>query len=166
MTKDLDITECSTEPDNYPPVDEQIQRPPIDIPKIEILPNGIVFKSDLSQKEWEDAGVSLKWVHNVMPWLIGDWLNYGKAQYERGKYAQALGELGYVSGTLRNIAYVARQFELSRRRDKLTFGHHQTVAPLDPKEQDQWLDLAERKRLSIQELRELIKEADALVEAD
>lgn len=84
---------------------------------------------------------------------IGDWLNYGHRAYERGKYEKALEKLDLEYGTLANLGYVAKQVESSRRREKLSFGHHQTVAPLDPPEQKDWLGKAEKGNWSIAILR-------------
>lgn len=59
--------------------------------------------------------------------------------------------------TLRNYAWVARRFELSRRRNRLSFQHHAEVAALPPEDQDHWLDLAEGKGWSRNELRKNIR---------
>jgi hypothetical protein len=45
-----------------------------------------------------------------------------------------------------NYAWVARRFELSRRRDTLTFGHHAELAALREPEQGSWLDQAQTGR--------------------
>ena len=42
------------------------------------------------------------------------------------------------------------RFDLSRRRDKLSFGHHAELAALPEHEQDEWLDQAETKPLVAQ----------------
>src|SRR6185437_16632391 len=55
--------------------------------------------------------------------------------------------------TLRNYAWVARQVELWRRREKLSFQHHAEVASLPPDQQDVWLDRAQTERWSRNQLR-------------
>ena len=55
--------------------------------------------------------------------------------------------------TLRNLAWVARSFETSRRRDSLSFAHHAEVAALPQAEQELWLNRAERLGWSRNELR-------------
>ena len=47
------------------------------------------------------------------------------------------------SQTLANEKYVSSRFEISRRRESLSFSHHSEVAALEPKQQDDWLDKAE-----------------------
>jgi DNA modification methylase len=48
--------------------------------------------------------------------------------------------------------------ELVRRRTNLSWSHHREVAPLEPGEQDYWLDIAETEGLSRKELRNRIKQ--------
>jgi hypothetical protein len=55
--------------------------------------------------------------------------------------------------SLRNMAWVASQFDLSLRSDKLTWSHHVLLAPLDAGEKRHWLDRAEQQRLSVADLR-------------
>ncbi len=59
--------------------------------------------------------------------------------------------------TLRNYAWVARRFELSRRRDTLSFGHHAKVASMPAPEQDFWLRKAEQFGWSTSELRREVR---------
>jgi hypothetical protein len=88
----------------------------------------------------------------VSNWWVGDWLQYGAARWGE-KYVEASRITGFDAKTLRNIAYVAARFDLSRRRDKLTWTHHAEVAALDVPDQDLWLDRALKERLSARDLR-------------
>jgi hypothetical protein len=83
---------------------------------------------------------------------VGDWLQYGATRWGE-KYSEAARITGYDVKTLRNIAYVAKRFDLSRRRDKLGWSHHAEVAALEPHEQDRWLDRAVADHLSVADLR-------------
>ena len=85
-------------------------------------------------------------------WWLGDWLRYGAKKWGE-KYKEASAITGYDIQTLKNYAYVAGQFESSRRRDALTWSHHEVVAPLLPAEQDEWLDQATQHRFSVADLR-------------
>src|SRR5262249_39478449 len=67
---------------------------------------------------------------------------YGQAAYA-GRYREAVERTGLDYQTLRNYAWVAGRFELSRRREALSFGHHAEVAALPGPEQDFWLRKAE-----------------------
>jgi len=52
-----------------------------------------------------------------------------------------------------NMVHVASRFEVSRRRKNLSWSHHETVASLEPDQQDHWLDRAVADRLSVADLR-------------
>ncbi|HEY0391663.1 MAG TPA: hypothetical protein VGC63_08145 [Solirubrobacterales bacterium] len=85
-------------------------------------------------------------------WWIGDWIRYGTARWGE-RYAEAARVTGYDVASLRNMAWVASQFDLSLRSDKLTWSHHVLLAPLEPAEQKRWLDHALEERLSVADLR-------------
>jgi hypothetical protein len=106
----------------------------------------------MEHPEWVQWGRRLGAMSRVSNWLIGDWLQYGAKKWGE-KYAEAARITGHDVKTLRNIAYVARTFDLSRRRDKLTWSHHAELAVLDENEQDRWLDRATVDRLSVADLR-------------
>ena len=63
-------------------------------------------------------------------------------------YAQAIEDTGLSYESLRNIVSVCTRVELSRRRDNLTFSHHEAVARLSPPEQSRWLDKAAEQGLT------------------
>lgn len=85
-------------------------------------------------------------------WWIGDWLLYGTAKWGE-RYVEAAKITGYDSKTLRNIRYVSSCFDLSLRRDNLTWSHHALLAGLEPGEQRRWLDRATADRLTVGDLR-------------
>jgi hypothetical protein len=69
--------------------------------------------------------------------------------------------------TVANYANVCRAFSTtSRRRDVLSFGHHEAVAALPAREADKLLDQAERERLSRHALRLLVDDRQAELLAD
>jgi N6-adenosine-specific RNA methylase IME4 len=70
-------------------------------------------------------------------------------------YAQAVDET--EERNWRNYKWVSAAVELSRRRDNLSFGHHQVVAPLNPEEQEYWLEEAETEGMTRNDLRHAIK---------
>jgi hypothetical protein len=107
---------------------------------------------DLERPEWIQWGCRLGTMSRVSNWWVGDWLQYGTSRWGE-KYSEAARITGYDVKTLRNIVYVAKRFDLSRRRDKLTWSHHAEVAVLEPDEQDKWLDRAIVDRLSVADLR-------------
>lgn len=66
---------------------------------------------------------------------------------------------GSGTRTLRNYAMVARRFDVSRRRDTLTFQHHAEVCALADDDQDFWLDIAAEHHWSKADLRRRVRAA-------
>jgi len=107
---------------------------------------------DLGQAQWLATGRRLGAIGRCSQWWIGDWIRYGAARWGE-KYAEAARITGYDVASLRNMAWVASQFDLSLRSDKLTWSHHVLLAPLEVDEKRHWLDRAEEERLSVADLR-------------
>jgi hypothetical protein len=93
---------------------------------------------------------------NATAWWLGDWIAFGQMKYGR-LYKDAIVATGLDYQTLRNYAVIARRFELSRRRDDLTFQHHAEVCALNDDDQDLWLDRAARYKWSRNELRRRLR---------
>ncbi|MYW02375.1 LmbU [Streptomyces sp. SID3343] len=91
-------------------------------------------------------------------WCLGDWLVYGQERYA-DRYQTGVEAAGLDYQTLRNYAWVARHFELGRRRETLSFGHHAEVASLPPAQADTWLDRAEQQGWSRNRLRLRLRES-------
>lgn len=113
---------------------------------------GLHCPRQLAFGEWERAGRKLARVVDSSAWCLGDWLLYGQTHYV-DRYRRAIDATGLDYGTLRNYASVARRIPLSRRRDALTFQHHVEVAALPGDEQEIWLDKAEKRGWSRNQLR-------------
>jgi hypothetical protein len=133
------------------------QRPPV-------ARNAITRRTSLSIPAaitidaWVTIGEELFIISDASIWWLGDWLVYGQDRYP-DRYKRAIERTSLQYKTLRNYAWVARKFEVSRRRDSLSFQHHAEVAALPEDEQEVWLDRAEFLRLPVTELRRQIKAA-------
>jgi N6-adenosine-specific RNA methylase IME4 len=114
-----------------------------------------------SFEQWEEVGRFIKKAAHASTLWLGDWINFGKIKYG-GKYEQAMQETGLDYGTLKNAAYTARNIELSDRSDKLSYKHHELVAPLPKDIQRQLLREAEKKRYSRRELQQRIQDVKKL----
>lgn len=121
------------------------------------LPEGLEYA------EWQEVGTVIHRAEKAVMWWIGDWLAYGEKRYGE-TYAKAQDISGYELGTLKNAKYVAQRVEKSRRRDFLSWKHHQEVSPLSPSQQDKWLDIAEANNLSAAKLRREISQSKHLLE--
>ena len=78
---------------------------------------------------------------------------FGTHRYGDRAKAAAKGIFGRSFGGLMNCGSVARAFETSRRREVLSFAHHQEVAALPPPEDDELLDTAEAENWLTRQLR-------------
>jgi hypothetical protein len=117
---------------------------------------GLQFSHQLPFETWLGIGRHLAAVSTSSAWCLGDWLVYGQELYP-GRYQDALEWTGLDYQTLRNYAWVARRFGLSRRRDTLSFGHHAEVAALPEPEQEFWLRKAEQIGWSTSRLRREVR---------
>ena len=113
---------------------------------------GMRFSARMPFEIWSALGPRIAVRANASRWWLGDWLVFGERYYGT-RYREAIAATGLDYQTLRNYAVVARRFELSRRRDNLSFQHHAEVCSLPDPEQEHWLDLATRRHWSKQELR-------------
>lgn len=115
---------------------------------------GLVPIGDPTFEEWLAFGENLKNIEKGVHFWIGDWINYGRARWDQTpRYKLAVQQLGFDYRTLRNDAWVASKVEVSRRRDTLSFSHHEEVAPYTPEEQELLLDHAKEQGWSAKKLR-------------
>ena len=129
----------------------KIDRPGLQIPG-RVTAVGLELPPELQYHQWAEIGHTLNRVGRGLQWWIGDWLNYGERTYGEA-YSQAIDATGYDYVTVSHMAYVSSRVEFCRRRQNLSWSHHAEVAPLEPDEQDKFLNLAEREGLTSKELR-------------
>ena len=122
---------------------------------------GLRLSGALSFDNWQRTGSQISKLADLSSWCLGDWLAYGECQYT-SRYRRAVEIVGLNYQTLRNYAWVARRFDLSRRRDNLSFQHHMEVAKLPPAEQDQWLDMATKHGWTTSQLRRQIRDGEGV----
>jgi hypothetical protein len=123
------------------------------------LRTGMRFDPLMPIDRWKVVGARLAAYSDAASWWLGDWLAFGQAKYGR-RYKEGIALTGLEYQTLRNYATVARRFDVSRRRDNLSFQHHAEVCSLSDDDQERWLDLADRHGWSKTELRRRVR-ADA-----
>lgn len=116
------------------------------------MAQGLQLRGDLPFHSWLTLGRRILGISKASPWCIGDWLVYGQRSYGE-RYKVALEATDFDYQTLRNYAWVARRFPLSRRRDNVSFQHHAEVAALPEAGQDLWLDRSAKHNWSRNELR-------------
>jgi hypothetical protein len=122
------------------------------LPGASLTPVSWIPTRDLDLAEWTAAGRRLGAIGRCGQWGLGDWIRYGNAKFGE-RYSRAARITGYDVQTLMNMVYVASRFTISRRRENLSWSHHETLAALDADAQEHWLDRAAAERLSISDLR-------------
>src|SRR5438128_647699 len=106
----------------------------------------LALPADLDHARWSEIGADLRRLDHAVAWWVGDWWAFGEHRYgARREITEEPGWHGPAYQTCANAAAVCRAFEVSRRRETLSFSHHETVAALAPAEQDRWLDEADRE---------------------
>lgn len=117
---------------------------------------GLTIEDDLTLDEYQEAAVALGSLGHSLHWWIGDLLNAAQAAHG-DLSAQIEDELGFAHETLMNWKSVAGKVPGDVRRPlPITWTHHRLVAPFDPLEQEDWLDMAVEKGWDSQQLREAI----------
>jgi hypothetical protein len=96
---------------------------------------------------------------NSLAWSV---IIYDRRASKYGEGEQIAEQAGVEYGTIFNYASVANAFEFSRRRENLTFTHHQEVARLTVRQQDKWLDQVEKNDWSCMQMRAKIRQAEAV----
>jgi hypothetical protein len=115
-------------------------------------PTALQLRTGIQFDDWLEVGRQISLIASASGWWLGDWLVYGQRTY-RERYRTALDATPLDYQTLRNYAWVARRFDQSRRRGRLSFQHHAEVASMAEPDQDIWLQRAERLGWSRNELR-------------
>jgi hypothetical protein len=129
----------------------QLLPEPVRVPRI-----GLELPRRLGFEAWLRIGTQLSAAVSSSAWCLGDWLVYGQVAFS-GRYRDALEQTSLDYQTLRNYAWVARRFPVSRRRDNLSFGHHAETAALPKPEQDFWLRKAADQHWSRNQLRQEVR---------
>ena len=103
---------------------------------------------------------ALRIIEGSVQFWIGDCLAYKEQKW--GMYDDMIEETEYEKGSLRYIKLVAEKIESARRRADLTFSHHLEVVKLSPDKQDEYLEKASKNKLSVRDLRRLLRKDGVL----
>jgi len=120
------------------------------------------LKPSVTYERWVEIRDVLKRMTGALQWWWGGWYIFGPHIGE--EYSQALDDTGFEDPekTLSTYGGVCKRFNVSRRRETLTFDHHRTAAFLeDDDEQDHWLDIAEKEHDSVAQFRQRLRLARA-----
>jgi N6-adenosine-specific RNA methylase IME4 len=110
---------------------------------------------DLNYEEWAQLGRALDRMEHAVQWWRGDWWAFGGLHWR--ERLELVGKDKARSYAVSGV--VSRAFKVLRRRNTLTFAHHQEVAGFTEDQQDYWLDRAAKEGWSRNELRREIRRA-------
>jgi hypothetical protein len=131
----------------------------ITVGKFHISKTGLQIADGVSVEEWQAFGQHIRTMETSIQWIIGDWLAYGERVH--GATYQEVAELtGYAYGTLQNLVWVSKQFEISYRYEKLSHTHHQMALSLCDGNVEcalQWLERASSEGWAIKKMVDEIK---------
>jgi hypothetical protein len=135
----------------------------IDNEKCNLGANYLSIKSDTTCEEWIKIGKGLAQVGRAVQFWVGDWACFGekKGYYTDSKIYEQIEKItGYSHQTIKNVKYISSRVQSSRRRDDVSFSHYAEIASLEPHEQDYYIDMIVRNKLTRNELREAIHQND------
>lgn len=121
-----------------------------------VIDNDRINSSDY--EKWLEEGEELNKRDSKSAWDWGDWWNNGESYGDRAKKVNSDDWDGPSHTTLRNRGSVCSRFDVSLRRDTLSFTHHAEVVSLPQEYRDQLLDECERNKLSQMQLIQRVKE--------
>lgn len=124
--------------------------------KIRYTENGLDFATNTTYEEWYAYGKKLSRAYSALQWAIGDWLNFGEAAFGE-KYAQALDDLTFAYGTLRNYASVCARIPVRNRDRRLKFHQVKHVACLDPESQARVIEEAVKHKMTGDEIQAAVQ---------
>jgi hypothetical protein len=112
-------------------------------------------------KQWLDKGSALAEQHTTQKWALADWLAAGDTAWGGIAYDHALSLFPDLNRKyLIQIAYTARNVTDTVRQYKLSFGHHELVAGLEPTVQDRLLKRAVEEQWTCGKLRHQLKDVE------
>lgn len=128
----------------------------IELAGFQLTANGIAVNGSPYFKQWEEVGKFITRSHEAVQFWRGDWLNYGEDHYE--DWSQYFDANDLDSDTLRNEKWVAKKVPVARRRANLSWSHHYEVAGLEPEEQEEMLNLAQKDHVPIKKFRRVVQQ--------
>lgn len=119
----------------------------------------VADEARMTADNYRALGETLLALESGIQWVLGDYFLLGERRW-RYDIVEMVQASGRAAETLYNYTYVCRHVDFSRRREKLTFGHHDAIAGLAPDDQVMWLDWAEAanegKPATVAELRKAL----------
>jgi hypothetical protein len=92
--------------------------------------SGLEIRPGMPIDDWIELGQMLKRCGDSVGIWRGDYINYGKREYGKTKYEDAIALTGLKEQTLKNDVWISKAIPTSVRSDELTSKHYRYLAPL------------------------------------
>jgi hypothetical protein len=127
--------------------------------KVRFEKTGLVVDGELDDDELRALLRRLGRIENAVRWWLGDALCLVRNRWPKDGHPsfgdtwdKVLQGIGLEPTTGAHYRRVARAVPIERRRERLSWSHHERVAALPPAEQEEWLERAERGGMSVDAL--------------
>lgn len=128
-------------------------------PVVDYQARGLVL-TGVEFPKWRSTLNSLAQMEDSRLFWLGDALVYAELHFDEAEYLQAVADSGLAEKTAINVRSVCSRIPLADRRPGLSYSIHAEVAYLEPRDRKKWLDVAEREKLSVRDLRDRIHGRD------
>lgn len=127
--------------------------------RITLEPTHLILPDDLTRDEWLEIGMILMQMQSSIQWLLGDWINAMKTDWQNA-YEAIAARFGYEVESLWSYASVCRKIPALTRVKDLSFSHHRAVTQFadEPDLMQTWLNRAKDEGWSAKELVRQIKD--------
>lgn len=112
----------------------------------------LALPPDTDIETWRAIGQAIAAQHRNTGWLVGDWLNFGKAQFGNQAEMFAVELLGEPKSA-RQLAALCSAFPSDRRNPALSQQHYLAVRDLPAPDRERLLSQAEAERLTPRDLK-------------
>lgn len=92
--------------------------------------SGLEIRPGMPIDDWIELGQMLKRCGDSVGIWRGDYINYGKREYGKKKYEDAIALTGLKEQTLMNDVWISKAIPISVRSEALTSKHYRYLAPL------------------------------------
>ena len=132
------------------------------LPVAEYQENSLSFNHPPTWEEAETVVKTLLRMDGAIQWWWGDTMLILDATFGE-EYVQLFPD-GYAAKSLANMRWVASRIAPSRRRE-ISWSHHEAVAPLEEKLQDELLQIAIEEQWTVRQMREAARAAQGKLPA-
>jgi hypothetical protein len=118
---------------------------------------GLDLSPEVSDARYWEIGRDLYILERGVQWALGDWYAFGRQRYNDQIELKAGQVFGRALHTIQNYAAVCHAVPRSRRREDVSFSHHEAVVGLPAEIQEQLLSSAVKHHVPVQELRDTVR---------